>query len=358
MKKIKELLKKCEILHYLVVAIKGYRKEEIRDYLLKTKKHQYLCLHNWDNYGAKPLYYIKVGTRARGFFAMLLETLDALVFADMLGLESVIEYSNECMYASKGDGMDPRRVFDYYYRQPFIGKIESLSEQKYINYDPMHREYAYSGLSNPDVCNTYVFNDEDNNIYIQRVSEMYKKHIRFNNRTKEYLDKNINKMLASKKTLGVHVRGGEWRIPVKGHPMPVSLDEHIEHVKEVFNKYQFEQIFLASDEKDAIERFKKEFGSKVVYYEDTFRGEAGHWILSEHSSRENHNYLLGLEVLRDAETMVHCQGLIAGLSNVSFYVQMKKKVLNEEFEYASITSKGVNQKGRIARKVAIEELSR
>ncbi|MFI3201047.1 MAG: hypothetical protein R3Y54_05910 [Eubacteriales bacterium] len=156
----------------------------------------------------------------------------------------------------------------------------------------------------------------------------------------------MKSLLGNKRTLGIHVRGGDLRKAVFNHPIAVPLDEHLEHAEKILKEYEFEQIFLATDEKEAVDAFVEKFGDKVVYYKDTFRGENGQWVCWMNAERENHNYKLGLEILRDAETLAHCNGLIAGHSNIILYVELRLRMMQHELEYFHIINKGTNDSGK------------
>lgn len=58
--------------------------------------------------------------------------------------------------------------------------------------------------------------------------------------------------------------------------------------------------------------------------------------------RVEHKYLLGLEVVRDMYALSYCNGLIAGLSQVSICSRIVKKSRKEEYEYLKIIDHGLN----------------
>ncbi len=49
--------------------------------------------------------------------------------------------------------------------------------------------------------------------------------------------------------------------------------------------------------------------------------------------RENHHYLLGLEIIRDVYTLAACTGFVCGMSYVSFVVQILKKAKIKSLKY-------------------------
>jgi hypothetical protein len=66
--------------------------------------------------------------------------------------------------------------------------------------------------------------------------------------------------------------------------------------------------------------------------------------MKSREERESHHYLLGREVLRDAWTLGSCQGLIAGLSQVSFGARIFKAATNTKYEDFVLLDNGMNKR--------------
>lgn len=309
----------------------------------------------------EPVYYVQFISDTAGisgFFSLLKRTIEVIAYADYWRLRPYIMYdAAHCLYGEDHEVLGTKNPFEYYFRQitPAITWAD-IQKEPYVNEKYNDRLFIYEGIRDSVVLKSekaeakaartaahynISFSDE----YIERSAEVVKKHLKFNDYTENYLTREWQTLLKEKKTLGVHARGGDWRKGVAGHPVAISLEEHIAQVKKAVAEYGFEQIFLATDEKDAVEAFQSEFGEKVVFYLDTFRVESGENLPFVQSRRENHKYRIGLEVLRDAETLVHCDGFLAGISNVGCYVLVKKKALGEVFRYLCIENHGMNRTG-------------
>ncbi len=63
-------------------------------------------------------------------------------------------------------------------------------------------------------------------------------------------------------TLGTDYKAGYRRV---NHPVAVQIEQTIAQVKNAWKKC-ISKIFLATDEKSAVERFEKEFPGKVFYF--------------------------------------------------------------------------------------------
>lgn len=139
------------------------------------------------------------------------------------------------------------------------------------------------------------------------------------------------------------MRGADFKRHYKNHPNMVSTDEYLSAVDTAMNENAFEQIFLATDDLEAIEVFKSKYGDKVVFYNDVIRTDGDETVMKSTSERENHHYKLGLEVLRDMYTLSYCDGIIAGLSNVSIFARIVKLSRGSDFEFMNYLNKGIKK---------------
>ena len=85
----------------------------------------------------------------------------------------------------------------------------------------------------------------------------------------------------------------------------------------------------------------------MVYYDDVYRGNSTAGVHTTKGDRENHNYKLGLEVVRDMYTLAACNGLVAGMSQVSMSARITNKAFYMPYESVCIIDKGLSQNGKI-----------
>ena len=137
------------------------------------------------------------------------------------------------------------------------------------------------------------------------------------------------------------------KIGYNNHPTAVRLEQTIKAIKEAMIGREFKLIFLATDEKGVYDILYSEFGNKVVWFDDTYRGEDSKSIAFSDENREYHHYKLGKEVLRDAYTLSKCEGLIAGMSQVSFGARIFKISRNEVYSYCNIIDNGINKNNKM-----------
>ena len=166
--------------------------------------------------------------------------------------------------------------------------------------------------------------------YIAGLSRMIQKYIRYNQNTLQYLENSYRELIGEKKALAVHFRGTDYRRQYNNHPVFVTIEQEIEKAKELLREKDYEVIFLATDEQDAVERFQKEFGDKMKCFSDTWRAEEGdESVAYSHGKRDHHRYLLGLEVIRDQYMLTRCKGLVCGVSNLTLSARMMRRAWYE-----------------------------
>lgn len=100
---------------------------------------------------------------------------------------------------------------------------------------------------------------------------------------------------------------------------------------ELIKAKEYEVVFLATDEQEAVEIFRKEFGAALKVFEDTWRASGeDESVAYSHANRKNHHYLLGLEVLRDQYMLTRCAGLVGGVSNLTLSARMMRRAWYEK----------------------------
>lgn len=275
-----------------------------------------------EEYQGETIYLVDEQGNGVGFFAELGVTLIKLFFADERGFTPYVHWGKNYLYYEQG-GIDGEENAFLYYFTP-VSHITGINKAKHVIKSEMRHYEQVKALFG---AVSYEVSEE----YVNAMAQMMKKYIRYNENTKEYLEQQRKEMLGSKKTLGVHYRGTDFRKQYNNHPVAVRIEQSIEETKKLFVNEKYEQIFLATDEEDAVLKFKEVFGDKVKVYHDTYRDEGGDdSIAFSKSDREHHKYLLGLEVLRDEYTLVCCDGLVCGYSNVTFMARIMRRAWMEK----------------------------
>lgn len=294
----------------------------------------------------KIAYNIFINNAGDGFFALFRASLNYLYFSSILNLEPYITWGPDVAYYEENKAGFEDNVFLYYFSQVSSNCIDSY---KYV-IDSMWAHQKVAENLKTASNNGYYTNDE----YIFTLGRIIKKYISLNKFTQDKISLDLKKIEFNKsdnsdkgkRWLGIHIRGTDYKQNCIEHPTMPSISEYFEVIDELLEKNQFEEIFLATDDSEFQADFISRYGEKIHFYSDVMRSSGDESVAFSTSKRENHKYLLGYEVLRDAITLSLCDGLICGLSQVSIAVRMFKASKEEEFNYLHIIDKGINDKGK------------
>lgn len=291
---------------------------------------------NGNKHKGKILYCIR--RDSFGFFANFINVLTDMWFADTLGMSPVVVWGDKSPYYEK-DGIDGTyNVWEYYFEQYDNYHLDDLN-LAFRTTDSVKNVRGFFGIKKDDY---YRPTDE----YLIELSRIMKKYISLKCDVKEYIEKNIEKILDGKRTLAVQIRMGGMLGNYNGHPIVPSLDEYVAAIREIY-ELGYDQIFLATDDQRALDRITDEFGNCVVYYSDATRVDGEYSTYCIDSTKEHHNYKCGLEVLLDVYTLARCNSLIAGLSHVSFAARVVKMAYGEVYEEMRLLDVGINRNNKI-----------
>ena len=105
----------------------------------------------------------------------------------------------------------------------------------------------------------------------------------------------------------------------------MTAEEEIEAAKKIFNEKGYELIFLATDEEEAVAKFKETFGDKLRFFEDVKRGSEKDDSVAFSATEPGSRYRLGYEVIRDQYFLTRAEGLVCGISNLTVAARVLKK---------------------------------
>ncbi len=293
------------------------------------------------------IYHIYFGTKdvqRMGYCCLLKFTLLHLAYADRMGFVPVIEWTKALLYTEENAVNGKCNGFEY-----FMENSSNIILDDVLKSDLVVRSKVYDNLLIYDykMSSTGSYEVGDNKIEI--MSQMFKKYIKFNETGVREILNPANELLNQGKCLGVHVRGTDFKRNFNGHPKAVSAEKYISQVEKIFSEHGYQYIFLAADEVQTVKKFREKFGEKLLYY-DVLRSENGDAIHYEAvSMRQNNKYYLGMEILKDVYTLGHCDGLVAGFSNVAIIARVIKKSAGLQYEDEIIMNEGFNKSFRIFR---------
>lgn len=320
-------------------SLKHINDEEYLDYFLRRETDPLILefASKGEEKQKKCFYIINEIGDNYGFFAEFHAVLSRLAFCDMFGFTPIVSWGERFLYYEKQDDDKPSNAFEYFFKQPTSYTFED-AEKGLIT-----KAKAVQGLWIERLLEKGMDLSEE---YENEISEIYKKYICFQDDIEVRLKEESARLLNGRTALGVHFRGTDFKMNYDSHPINVTMEQEFEAIDAALQNSEFEIIFLATDEAGAIARFRERYGEKVVCYTDVFRGDTNVSVAFSTSSREKHKYMLAYEVIRDMYTLSICQGLIAGVSQVSICARIAKKSRNEKYGILNIINNGKNQNNK------------
>lgn len=341
--KLKQYFKKNLTINYIYNVTKGllnkeYKKEVI--YKDVEKDNIFTIERKGKKNKGKIVYlYDEIEGPLVGFFAIYRYMIESCFFAEMYGFVPVFHWSDLCCYGCNGELINGSTdAYGQYFLQPAVLNYEeAMNSFAVITSNWEKRDLTRKMMLGHKVESLGYEYDEQ---YLKKMGKYAGKYIHLNPEIEKSISDERESLLGTKKTLAVHVRIKGFQ-NVNRHPKTRTLAEYIEEIKDAISTGEYEQIFVATAETRTIDDLKEVFGDLIVSYNDVLRVEDGNSLMVS-SERKHHKYLLGYEVLRDALTMVDCDGFIAGLSQISFGVLIMKYARGEEFGFKKIFNLGIN----------------
>ena len=260
-------------------------------------------------------YVIRCDLPECGFFAIFMYVLDHLAICNDNGYIPIIDiekyntlYKESCAVNGTTD------PWLYYFKAPSSAKMG-------INY----KNEIISAIKFPHYKAIYYYQNAEKNVLpsSDNISYLYKlveKYIRFNDIVQSELDKAC-KIMCGQRVLGIHVRGTDMYTEGKQHPIPTGKTKDFTIIDEILKKHGLKTILLCTDADETVKLFKEHYGDDLITM-DAIR-QKDNSLMGLHkdkslSERENHRYLLGLEVIKDMYLLSKCNVLLCGPSNVAF----------------------------------------
>lgn len=298
-------------------------KDKIINILLLWKR--YLVADSFlKNKKAKYLVYTYNG-HFMGLMSKMLTVLGWLDFAEKNNMELVVDIIDGALFDGNGN------AWEYYYEQPMIEQdishkeVTELVNRMEAIQTPAQTRFHYKfyrvakpimKLFPPTITFPMPRDHKTRKEMQKRFSELYKRYIRTKPNVTHYIEDEYAKILLNKgKVLGVLCRGTDYvqRRP-EGHPIQPQISDVIQMADRLQNKYNWDYIYLATDEKKTEQQFNEHFPGKVLinkrHYLD---GDYSDKYLCDVSlDRENDQYYRDLEYLSSMTMLSRCSMFIGG----------------------------------------------
>lgn len=273
-------------------------------------------------------YLIYENTPSAGFFAAMFFIIDKLIYADEMGLTPVVELGPAFAYWD--ENMNPNAWHNYF--EPLGSEQTIAAADRVVRQTIGHVRYVKN-----------MYKDD---LYTEKVISTVRKNIRIKAELKQEYDEKWNALTQGKKrVLGVHFRGSDYKMNYKNHPTFVGIDDYIKLISEIESNYDL--IFLATDDSEAMDKMQECFGDKIVFFDDVTRTDGLTSVIYMQDKKNTSNYRLGYEVLRDCYALSSCDSLVGGCSAVVKFARLLKQSRDEAYIENIVIDKGINVDGKI-----------
>lgn len=278
--------------------------------------------------------YITMSSPTEGLGASLRWTLAAIAFCDAHGLIPIVKFCEDSLYRDSNmpNDMNP---FDYYFKMDTNCKKTEKGHPE-VKYLPRNNYFAES--LNQQAA-SYNITPE----YIKLLGEAMRKHIKLNNSTQAAVTEYIKNNGINERCLGVHIRGTDYKVGYKRHPIYIGPEDYFPVVDQAMESGGYDSIYLATDDAEILDVFTQRYADRLLCDKGITRAVGN---VGVHVQTQSNKYQLGVEVLCDIYALAACGGIISGLSQVSLVARVVKEAAESVYKTDIRLSKGINENGK------------
>lgn len=147
-------------------------------------------------------------------------------------------------------------------------------------------------------------------------SRLIKDFCRLNKQENQYIEDEVSQILGKgSRVLAIVCRGTDYKTANMAKQPEVC--DVIADAKKWMSKYNYDKIYLATEEEAIYDQFVLAFPNKILvnkrtYYDKAMKEQNVKWIGQVNFDRENDNYLKGLEYLSSIIIVSRCKALLGG----------------------------------------------
>ena len=254
-------------------------------------------------------------------------------FIPVVDMENYKTFYSENFPVETGNGKT-LNSWEYYFQQPCGYSLTDIKKAKKVIFCEL--KYFVGELQ--DVANETC----SGTIAVSKYHSFLSQYFKFNQKTTEYMRNAKERFFTDKKNiLGVLHRGTDMKI-TKAHYTPASIDQTLQKTQEIFQKENFDYIFLLTEEQEALDKFYEIFNRKEIIVNDQqrikgFNGERGVPDIIQRTSPSA--YKSGLDYLTGVYLLSQCDGIIAPKVNGTYFAL---GLNNNKYRYSYIFDLGIN----------------
>jgi len=271
-----------------------------------------------------------------GLFWLVNKVVMHLAYAKDKGYITVVDYQNHLTQYTRPDSAGKTNVWELFFRQPMGYTLDDIRHSRHIVINKMEPSPKPEYL-----MGQYEFYDRPERLEYFR--NIFQEYIRFNERTQAHLEQQRERLLGDRRTVGVLCRGTDYvLLKPEGHPVQPEPEDVVADVRKVMQRYDCQQVFLATEDQDILDLFKQSFPKRLAYLEQmrlSKRQMSGKQVLSlEKMKRADRDpYDDALQYLTAVYLLSRCNCFVAGRTGGTKGVLL----MAHPFEYQKIYDLGL-----------------
>jgi hypothetical protein len=261
----------------------------------------HINLKSFGNRNKKKIFYVIKRTPGAGLFSNVTYVLNHLKIIEKFNFIPVVDMQNfPTIYNEKKSLNKSLNAWSYYFKNISNYTLDEVYKSKNVIFTSNF--FTKAMLTSYDMSSKKDF------------SNIIRKYIHVKSDIRSEVDHLKKKYFKNKdKVLGIHFRGTTYKT-ARGHAFPIPKKLMKKNIDFLIKKFNYNKIFVATEEKDYLDYLKKYYKSKLIFL-DTFRTINVDAFNSY--PRQNHRYRLGKEILIETMLLSNCSGLTYVKSNVS-----------------------------------------
>lgn len=259
----------------------------------------------------KTFYVSRRPSPGAGLFSNYHWVLANVMYAVSKGYIPVVDMENYKTYYNEDEPINgTMNAWEYYFEQPSSYTLYEVYQSKNVILGNMRYMRDYVAWT------SFLDTDEQVACY----SALVAKYLRFNDAALSAIEEAKQKYFDGKQNiLGVSYRGTDYvKMHLPEHSIIASIDDYIEKTRQFLSEWNMEYVYLATEEVEAVEAFKRAFGNKLIVMErmriKNYAPEMG-VVVNVGYGRQHDNYQKGLEYIIDMALLSKCDALIGSKVN-------------------------------------------
>lgn len=200
-------------------------------------------------------------------------------------------------------------IWEDYYKQPSSYTLEEAYQSKNVILSKFDdRKYNMPMLT--DIGKRYL----SNLWWVETYKMLAKMFVITPNRVlKGHIVEEIERFTMLEGALGVLARGTDYvSLKPKNHPIPCDTELLIDKCKKRLSSGLYKYVYIATEDLDILEAFKKAFGERLLFTEqERVNQNVKKALMDIKFPRNDDGYLRGLEYCTVIEVLARCRGLLA-----------------------------------------------